>query len=148
MPEEQAQPVSGETLGEITTAMVDLYRDHFGTGPSAAKTYALDDVIVCVLRDALTVIERTLYNGGRADTVRTMRAAFQDAVSDRFTGAIERLTDRKVSAFMSQAHVDPDLSIEVFFLDHPVAPFAVNEEILTTDVVDEHGDRTDVEENV
>ncbi|MGH2983991.1 MAG: hypothetical protein ACRDK5_07025 [Solirubrobacterales bacterium] len=34
--------------------------------------------------------------------------------------------------------------IEVFFLDGPVAPFAVNEEIITTDVVDEHGDRTDV----
>ena len=76
-----------------------------------------------------------------------MRAAFQDAVADRFTGAIEELTDRKVVAFMSQAHVDPDLAIEVFFLDRPVAEFAVNEEILTTDVVDEHGDRTDVEES-
>jgi hypothetical protein len=69
-------------------------------------------VIVCVLRTGLTVIERTLFNGGKADTVRTMRAAFQ-----------------------------------VFFLDRPVAQFAVNEEIVTTDVVDQHGDRTDVEES-
>ena len=148
MPGEQApEQVSGETLSRITGAIVALYREHFGRGPTAAKTYALDDVIVCVLRNGLTVIERTLFNGGKADTVRTMRAAFQDAVADRFTGAIEELTDRKVLAFMSQAHVDPDLAIEVFFLDRPVAEFAVNEEILTTDVVDEHGDRTDVEES-
>jgi uncharacterized protein YbcI len=142
-----SQPVSGETLSEITSSIVGLYREHFGRGPTAAKTYALDDVIVCVLRNGLTVIERTLFNGGKADTVRTMRAAFQDAVADRFTGAIEELTGAKVLAFMSQAHVDPDLAIEVFFLDRPVAQFVVNEELITTDVVDELGDRTDVEES-
>jgi uncharacterized protein YbcI len=141
------QPVSGETLSEITSSIVALYREHFGRGPTAAKTYALDDVIVCVLRNGLTVIERTLFNGGKADTVRMMRAAFQDAVADRFTGSIEDLTGAKVLAFMSQAHVDPDLAIEVFFLDRPVAQFAVNEEVITTDVVDELGDRTDVKEN-
>jgi uncharacterized protein YbcI len=117
----QAQQISGETLSKITSAIVGLYREHFGRGPTAAKTYALDDVVVCVLRDGLTVIEKTLFNGGKADTVRTMRAAFQDAVADRFTGAIEELTGRKVTAFMSQAHVGPDLAIEVFFLDRPLA---------------------------
>jgi uncharacterized protein YbcI len=141
------KPVNGETLSEITSSIVGLYREHFGRGPTAAKTYALDDVIVCVLRNGLTVIERTLFNGGKADTVRTMRAAFQDAVADRFTGSIEELTGTKVLAFMSQAHVDPDLAIEVFFLDRPVAQYAVNEEVITTDMVDELGDRTDVEES-
>jgi uncharacterized protein YbcI len=65
--------------------------------------------------------------------VRTMRAAFQDAVADRFTSSIEELTGREVIALMSQAHVDPDLAIEVFFLDRPVSPFGVNEEIITTE---------------
>jgi uncharacterized protein YbcI len=149
MPEEQVPPpVSGETLSQITSSIVGLYREHFGRGPTAAKTYALDDVIVCVLRNGLTVIERTLFNGGKADTVRTMRAAFQDAVADRFTGSIEELTGTTVLAFMSQAHVDPDLAIEVFFLDRPVAEYAVNEEIITTDMVDDLGERTDVEESV
>jgi uncharacterized protein YbcI len=144
--EQSPPPVSGETLSQITSSVVGLYREHFGRGPTAAKTYALDDMIVCVLRNGLTVIERTLFNGGRADSVRAMRAAFQDAVADRFTGAIEELTGAKVLAFMSQAHVDPDLAIEVFFLDRPVAQFVVNEEIITTDMVDELGERTDLEE--
>jgi uncharacterized protein YbcI len=144
--EQAPQTLTGETLSQITSSIVGLYREHFGRGPTAAKTYALDDMIVCVLRNGLTVIERTLFNGGRADTVRTMRAAFQDAVSDRFTDSIEELTGAKVLAFMSQAHVDPDLAIEVFFLDRPVAQFMVNEEVITTDVVDALGARTDVEE--
>jgi uncharacterized protein YbcI len=146
MSEQARPPVNGETLSQITSSVVGLYREHFGRGPTAAKTYALDDMIVCVLRNGLTVIERTLFNGGRADSVRAMRAAFQDAVADRFTGAIEELTGAKVLAFMSQAHVDPDLAIEVFFLDRPVAQFVVNEEIITTDMVDELGERTDLEE--
>jgi uncharacterized protein YbcI len=129
--ESTPQQISGETLSRITSSIVGLYREHFGRGPTAAKTYALDDVVVCVLRDGLTVIEKTLFNGGKADTVRTMRAAFQDAVSHRFTGAIEELTGRKVRAFLSQAHVDPDLAIEVFFLDRPLVPLAVSAEMMS-----------------
>jgi uncharacterized protein YbcI len=49
--------------------------------------------------------------------VREVRSAVQDAVADRFTAAVEAATGRRVIAFMSQAHVDPDLAIEVFFLD-------------------------------
>ena len=73
------------------------------------------------MRDGLTTVEKTLFEQGRGDAVREMRAAFQDAVSDRFTGVVEELTGRKVVAFMSQAHVGPDLAIEVFFLDGAVA---------------------------
>jgi uncharacterized protein YbcI len=115
----EAKP-SGQALAEISNAIVQLYRDHFGKGPTRAKTYALDDVVICVLRDGLTTVERTLFERGRADSVREMRSAFQDAVAERFTTAVEHHTRRKVIAFMSQAHIDPDLTIEVFFLDGPL----------------------------
>jgi uncharacterized protein YbcI len=76
--------------------------------------------VICVLRDGLTTVEKTLFEQGRRDAVREMRAAFQEAVSERFIGVIEELTGRRVLAFMSQAHVGPDLAIEVFFLDRPM----------------------------
>ena len=107
----------GQVLAEISNAMVRLYREHFGKGPTGAKTYVLDELVICVLRDGLTTVEKTLFERGRGDAVREMRVAFQDAVADRFTGVVEELTRRKVLAFMSQAHVDPDLAIEVFLLD-------------------------------
>lgn len=110
----------GQVLSSVSNAMVRLYREHFGKGPTAAKTYVLDDLLICVLRDGLTTVEKTLFEQGRGDAVREMRAAFQDAVADRFTSKIEALTGRRVVAFMSQAHVEPDLAIEVFFLDGPL----------------------------
>jgi len=114
--------LTGENLRRISSAIVGLYREHFGKGPTGAKTYVLDDLVICVLRDGLTTVEKTLFERGKGDVVREMRAAFQDAVAERFTSTIEHLTDRKVIAFMSQAHVGPDLAVEVFCLDEPVGP--------------------------
>jgi uncharacterized protein YbcI len=118
--DEAFQP-AGRVLAEISNSMVRLYREHFGKGPTGAKTYVLDDLVICVLRDGLTTVEKTLFEQGRGHAVREMRAAFQDAVGDRFTGVVEQLTGRRVVAFMSQAHVGPDLAIEVFFLDRAIA---------------------------
>lgn len=120
-------PPSGHLLAEISNSMVRLHRDHFGKGPTGAKTYVHDDLVICVLRDSLTNVEKTLFEQGRGDAVREMRAAFQDAVSDRFTGVVEELTGRRVVAFMSQAHVAPDLAIEVFLLDGAVATSSSHE---------------------
>jgi uncharacterized protein YbcI len=116
-----AVPPRGAVLERVSNAVVGVYREHFGKGPSSAKTYALDDVVICVLRDGLTTAEKTLFSRGRGDAVREMRAAFQDAIADTFTSVLEEITERRVVAFMSQAHIDPDLAIEVFFLDGPVA---------------------------
>src|SRR5688572_27949970 len=118
---------SGEVLAGISSGIVGLYREHFGKGPTKAKTYVLDDLVICVLRDGLTTVERTLFAEGRADSVREMRAAFQDAVADKFNAVVEDLTGRRVVAFLSQAHVNPDLAIEVFFLDGSVAPHGIHE---------------------
>jgi uncharacterized protein YbcI len=100
--------------------MVRLYREHFGKGPTKAKTYALDDLVICVMRDGLSPVEKTLYEAGRASTVREMRSAYLDAVAETFNSVVEELTGRKVRAFMSQTNVDPDLMIAVFFLDSPL----------------------------
>jgi uncharacterized protein YbcI len=109
-----------DVLEQVATAIASLYRDQFGTGPSAAKAYAHDDVLVCVLRNGLTTIERTLFDDGQVRAVREMRSAFHDAAGDQFTEVVEELTGRKVRAFMSQAHIDPDLVVEVFLLDRPL----------------------------
>jgi uncharacterized protein YbcI len=124
---------SGEVLAGISSGIVGLYREHFGKGPTKAKTYVLDDLVICVLRDGLTTVERTLFAEGKADSVREMRTAFQDAVADKFKSVVEDLTGRRVIAFMSQAHVNPDLAIEVFFLDGAIEHNGVHE-------TDGHGD--------
>jgi uncharacterized protein YbcI len=119
-PHAQEAQRPGRLLEQITNAIVRLYSEDFGRGPTGAKTYVLDDVVICVLRDGLTPVERTLRDGGHGELVREVRLRFQDAVEKELRGVVEELTGRKVTAFLSQANVDPELTIEVFFLDGAV----------------------------
>jgi uncharacterized protein YbcI len=117
----------GRLLSEITNRIVALMREHYGRGPIKAKTYVLDNLIVCVLSDGFTAIERTMMEGGEPDRVLEMRRTFQRMMKERYTGMIEELTGRRVLAFLSQAHVEPDLTIEMFLMDGPVPGFGALE---------------------
>jgi uncharacterized protein YbcI len=117
----------GKLLAEITNRIVSLIREHYGRGPIKAKTYVLDNLIVCVLGDGFTAIERTLMESGESDRVLEMRRDFQRLMQARYSGMIEELTGRRVLAFLSQAHVEPDLTIEMFLMDGPVPGFGALE---------------------
>src|SRR5207302_4539757 len=107
---EEPQPplAGGRLLAEISTSIVAILREHYGRGPMKAKTYALDDILVVVMRGSgLTPLEQTMVDSGQPQRVVNMRHEFQHMVSQRFTDTIEELTGRKVLAFLSQAHVDP-----------------------------------------
>src|ERR1700749_1935171 len=119
--------VGGRLLAEITNRIVALMREHYGRGPIKAKTYVLDNLIVCVLSDGFTAIERTMMEGGEPDRVLEMRRDFQRMMKERYSEMIEALTGRKVLAFLSQAHVEPDLTIEIFLMDGPLAGFGALE---------------------
>jgi uncharacterized protein YbcI len=117
----------GRLLSEITNRIVALMREHYGRGPIKAKTYVLDNLIVCVLSDGFTAIERTMMEGGEPERVLDMRRNFQRMMKQRYSEMIEALTGRKVLAFLSQAHVEPDLTLEIFLMDGPLAGFGALE---------------------
>ena len=117
----------GRLLAEITNRIVSYMREHYGRGPIKAKTYVLDNLIVCVLSDGFTAIERTMMEGGEPERVLDMRRDFQRMMKARYSEMVQELTGRKVLAFLSQAHVEPDLTIEIFLLDGPVSGFGALE---------------------
>jgi uncharacterized protein YbcI len=118
----------GKLLAEITNRIVSLVREHYGRGPIKAKTYVLDNLVVCVLTDGgFTAIERTMIGGGEPERVLQMRRDFQRVMKVRYSETIEQLTGRRVLAFLSQAHVEPDLTIEMFLMDGPLAGFGALE---------------------
>jgi uncharacterized protein YbcI len=119
----------GELLAAISTRIVAMLREFYGRGPMKAKTYALDDLIVCVLRNGHTPIEQTMVEGGEPDKVLTMRRDFQRMMGERYKGTVEELTNRKVVAFLSQTHIDPDITMEIFFVDRPLEGFGAAEVI-------------------
>jgi uncharacterized protein YbcI len=118
----------GELLAAISTSIVGILRDHYGRGPMKAKTYALDDIIIVVLRGSgFTPLEKTIMDSGEPERVIAMREDFQRVMASRYSEIIEQLTDRQVVAFLSQAHVEPDITMEIFFVDGPLAGFGAVE---------------------
>ncbi|HEY3945390.1 MAG TPA: Na-translocating system protein MpsC family protein [Solirubrobacteraceae bacterium] len=129
-PGSEQKLVGGRLLSAISTGFVRLLREHYGRGPLKAKTYALDDIVVCVMRGSgFTPLEQTMMDSGDAKHVVTMRENFQAMMAGRYKEMIERLTNRKVLAFLSQAHIEPDITIEMFFIDRPLEGFGAVEVI-------------------
>ncbi len=100
----------------ISTATVQLLHEYTGRGPTKAKTLISDDVVTVLLADTLTRGERKLVDSGRSDRVLQLRSDYQLTMRDELVAIVEEQLDRKVIAFMSQNHIDPDLAVEVFVL--------------------------------
>lgn len=100
----------------ISTAAVQLLHEYTGRGPTKAKTLIHEDMVTIVLADTLTKGERTLVDNGRSDRVLQLRHDYQNVMRNDLVALVERQLDRKVVAFMSQNHIDPDLAVELFVL--------------------------------
>ncbi len=123
-------PITSSTHGDVLTAisdgMVALLKEFYGRGPSRAKSYYHDDLVVCLLRGGFSQVEQTLLEGGRGSAVIQQRMEFQDLMRDRFEAVIKAATGRDVIGFMSGNQQGPDIMCEVFIL----AP---------TDLLDDNG---------
>src|SRR2546426_2954107 len=123
-----AQLAGGHLLTAISTSIVGILREHYGRGPMKAKAYVLDDIIVVVMRGSgFTPLEQTIMNSGQPERVIAMREDFQRVMAERYKHKIEELTGRTVLAFLSQAHVEPDITMEIFFIDAPLEGFGAVE---------------------
>jgi len=107
----------GEVMAQISTGLVQLHSRYYGKGPTKAKTHLLNDTVVCILRGGFTTVERTLIDQGNVDAVYDMRRSFQMVMEEQFTAIVEGATGRKVIAYMSQIHQNPDLAVEIFVLE-------------------------------
>jgi uncharacterized protein YbcI len=107
----------GELSAEISNAIVALMADYTGRGPWQSQTYVHQNLIVCILHDGLTKGERSLVADGKEDAVLQMRHTYQGTMRSELITVVERLTGRKVAAFMSDNHVNPDVAVETFVLE-------------------------------
>ena len=116
-------PVSGDGANNgqralaISNAIVRLHREFYGRGATSARTIIQRDYAVCFLNDIYTPGERTLIEAGDHEQVLQTRFAFQRAMREKFSAAVEEVMGRKVVAFLSQVHFDPDLAAEIFVLE-------------------------------
>jgi uncharacterized protein YbcI len=113
----EAKRRHGDELTEISDGLVALLKEFYGRGPTQAKSYYQDDLVVCILRGGYTQVEQTLRDGGRGSAVIEQRMQFQELMRERFEAVVEKATGRRVIGFMSGNQQEPDLMCEVFVLD-------------------------------
>jgi uncharacterized protein YbcI len=110
-------PHNGALSAGISNAVVGLLRDYTGRGPTRARAHINDGLITVVLEDTLTKGERSLVADGKCDLVLTTRHAYQLTMRADLIAIVEQLSGRKVKAFLSDNHIDPDVAIESFVLE-------------------------------
>ena len=95
-------------------------REYTGRGPTKARTTITEELVVVVMGESLLKAEQSLIDAGDPDTVMNTRRKFQAAMRQDFVALVEDALGRRVSAFLSDHHIDPDVAVEVFVLE-PVA---------------------------
>jgi uncharacterized protein YbcI len=114
---DEVLPTPGRMQLEIANAVVGLMHRRTGRGPTRARTIMVDDLVVVVLADSLLKAEKSLVEADRAHVVLDLRRTFQETMREELTEAVESLTGRKVRAFMSANHIEPDLAAEIFVME-------------------------------
>jgi uncharacterized protein YbcI len=111
----------GLELQEVTNAMVRLYKELFGRGPTKARSnYAGPNTLVATIENSLTAAERNMVDLDEHHRVREVRMFFQHASERDFVETVEQITGREVRAFVSGIDTKQDVSSEVFYFE-PVA---------------------------
>jgi uncharacterized protein YbcI len=116
----------GQLAAAISNAIVGIHSKHYGKGPTKAKTYIIDDTVVCMMQDVFTTVERTLIDNGKGELVREVRTTFQYTLRDEFIDAVHEIVGRRPRAFMSQIDCDADMALEFFLLEEGVTDVTQN----------------------
>jgi uncharacterized protein YbcI len=114
---EPTPPARRDPLGNIARRIVQLQKEYSGKGPTKVRAHVNEDMVIVIMRDVYTTVEQTLAREGREEAVLDQRQAFQQVMNEKYIAVIEEETGRKISAFMSTNHHNPDLSVEIFVFD-------------------------------
>lgn len=116
--ESAAEQLSGGELNAaITREVVRIHTAAIGRGPKKSYSFHNGDTLVTILLEVLTRAEQNLVAYDEGEAVLAMRQLSQRAMAAEMKAAVARLTGRKVLAFMSDNHLDPDMAVQVFILE-------------------------------
>jgi uncharacterized protein YbcI len=107
-----------EMLNALSNEMVALYKTQLGRGPTKVRSdWAGADAILVTLEDSFTPAEHRLVDLGEHARLRDTRTFFQYATVNEFVEVTERLTGRRVRAFVSGIDTYADVSTEIFYFE-------------------------------
>jgi uncharacterized protein YbcI len=110
----------GELNSALTNELVGVHAGYLGHGPKTASTFYRGNVVVTVMHDVLTKAEKILAQTGRHGDVSEARGIYHKEMETDLRAVVERLTGRKVLAFLTAIQIEPDVAAAIFILDDAV----------------------------
>lgn len=114
--DDRPQRTIGDMRAEIAREIVRLQSEYYGRGPTRARAYLTEDLVVVVLEESFTRAERTLIERGEIEAIQHIRRRFQQQMKDEFSAVVEQATGRVVRTFLSETNLEDDVSVEIFLL--------------------------------
>jgi len=111
------RPRQGDRAAAISKAIVRVYAEYVGRGPTRARTVISGNIVTVIAEDILTTAEARLVAEGASGSVVDLRRKFQGTMRGALTNGVEEVTGRNVVAFLSGHQADPDYACEVFVLE-------------------------------
>jgi uncharacterized protein YbcI len=118
----EARQAGGEINAAVARAVVRLWTQHLGRGPTKAYAFARGNVVVAIMEETLTRPEQSLVAGGRAEAVHAWRREVHNMMRAELKATVQSLTGRRVIAALGDWSIDPDVATEVFVLGGPAGP--------------------------
>jgi uncharacterized protein YbcI len=115
--QEPSSAPRGEIAATISREAVQILREYTGRGPTKARTTINTELVAITFSDTLTKGEAKLVALGKGDHVLQTRREYQRAMREDLVGTVESNTGRKVIAFLSDNHLDPDFGLEAFIME-------------------------------
>jgi uncharacterized protein YbcI len=110
----------------ISTAVVLVYKESLGRGPTTARTFITGDVVVCVLEDVETQALATIAASGQADAAREAYGHLQRSMGPKLSMIVEIETGRDVRHHVAGYDPDGQIATHTFLLEAdsslPVTP--------------------------
>jgi uncharacterized protein YbcI len=101
----------------ISNAIVRLYKDSLGRGPTKARThFAGPDMLVVTLEHTLTVAERGLSQRGEYERLSDNRLFIQYALEEAARKVVEQALGRRTVAFVTGIDPRRDVALKFFTL--------------------------------
>ncbi len=99
----------GEREARITEAFVKFERDYMGRGPTGARTYLIDDMVLVRLQGVITRAEQHLASadatGRGRDLIKQTRIELLEKARPQLTALIEELTGQRIRSLHTDISV-------------------------------------------
>ncbi|SDF30321.1 DUF2294 domain-containing protein [Sporolituus thermophilus] len=103
---------------EINDAFIKFQRSLIGRGPTEAKTYIIDDMVLIRLKGVLTIEETHLVKTEKGrQVVKQMRQILRETFNEEAENLVARLTGCRVVSSHSDISTKTGERVEIYILD-------------------------------